>query len=45
MTKYTLNQVHHSVGNVLKRAPDRKDGGGRCGKVVEKEDFFHNKFL
>ncbi|XP_065670449.1 uncharacterized protein LOC136088999 [Hydra vulgaris] len=46
MTKYTIHEVHHSIGNILKRAPDRKDGGGRGdGKAVEEEDFFHNKSL
>ena len=45
MTKYTLSEVHHSIGNVLKCVPDRKDGGGHCGKVVEEEDFFHNNSL
>ncbi|XP_065669309.1 uncharacterized protein LOC136088730 [Hydra vulgaris] len=46
MTKDTIHKVHHSIGNILKRAPDKKDGGSRGGgKAVEEKDFFHNKSL
>nr|XP_047133575.1 uncharacterized protein LOC105848050 isoform X2 [Hydra vulgaris] len=39
MPKYTLYEVHESIGNVLKRAPDRKDGGGRSYKADKDQDL------
>lgn len=44
MSKYTESEVQGVIGNILKRAPDRKDGGGRksvenkCADTFDEDD-------
>ncbi|XP_065662537.1 uncharacterized protein LOC136085177 [Hydra vulgaris] len=43
MPKYAGNEIEKCIGNVLKRAPDRKGGGGR-EKGNSENDSFENNF-